>query len=330
MQKSHRLSIAIIFAVLIAVLCPVIAPGCVVVSHSEHVGTAFRVRVWDRGRPVPALQLELAPSSPDSPNPRQIDALYSTTDADGYARFAGLPAGSYLLSAKNEGEFGYGEFIDVSPNRAPNSIVRLTWPTDTPLSVRSASGTLRVSQYYPQKTQTQFSLSLLDGLSGRTLAVTRTDDQGRFSFTDPLRDGIYLIQVREMSGAITVEVKRNANAEGVDLNLGSTDCGMTYSQRRIYPELITENVCGDVADDYGASVPAARVLLMSNEKEPQIVESTQTDEQGHFVLQEQREGTYELVVKRDGFFPYLQVVHIEPTRDPPKCQKPISVRLPLD
>jgi len=334
MKKYRSLPIVVISAALMAFLCPVVAPGCVVFNHSEHVGSAFRVRVSDRGRPVPALRLELVPSSPDSPNSRQIDARYATTDADGYARFADLPPGSYLLSANSEGDYGYGVSVDVSPNRAPNSTVRLTWPTDTPLSVRSASGTLRVSEYDSQKTQPQFSLSLLEGLSGRTIAVTPTDNQGRFAFTDPLRDGIYLIQVRESSGkniegVITVEVNRNANAEGVDLNLGWTDCGMTYSQRRTYPELNTRSICGDVTDNYGAAIPAARVLLMSNEEEPQILESTQTDEHGHFALQEQREGTYQLVVKRDGYFSFLRVIHIEPTEKSRKCQNPISVLLAI-
>jgi hypothetical protein len=332
MHEFRRISIRLSCAALIAFFWPFIAVGCALAYRTARVGTTFRVVVSDRGRPVPALRLQLEPSHTDSKNSRQRDVRYVRTDAKGYARFTDLALGSYFLSPDHDAQGADSISVDVVPNGATNKTVALTWPYDTPLRVRSVSGTLLVTDYYPQQTQAQISLSLVEGISGRAIQETLADKKGRFAFDGPVGDGVYFVRVRDAvdktdEGAITIEVSRNAKEDGLDVYLMWTDCGLTYQRRRSYPELATGRVCGDVADVVGQAINNARIWLLSTDQGAQIPEATRTDAKGHFVLPEQRDGTYQLVVLSRGFVPFVRVVRIEGAELSDRCQSPISVQL---
>jgi Carboxypeptidase regulatory-like domain len=332
MHPLRNSSIAATCAILIAFLHPGIAAGCTIVYPTVHVGRAFGVKVTDRGRPVAALRLVLRPFPSGSPDSGDRGVSYSLTDAEGYARFTDLAPGSYFLSPEHDGEMGDGSFVDVTPNGAIDLTVRLRWPEATPLLVRSLSGTLRTPDYYPQQAQAQFSISLLESLSGRVIEKTHSDSKGRFTFNDPVKPGLYFLELSDLSGTrtegtITVEVNHDAQEAGLDIDLGWTSCGLHYGQRRNYPEMREKNLCGNVADVLGAVIPDAKVWLLSNGDDAQILERTQTDGTGQFALHEQRDGTYQLLVKRAGFQPFIRVVLLETAERSSSCRQPISVRL---
>jgi carboxypeptidase family protein len=332
MHPARNSSIAVTCAILIALLHPVIAAGCTIVYPTVHVGRAFGVRVTDRGRLVSALRLVLRPFPSGSADSGDRGVSYSLTDAEGYARFADLAPGSYLLSPEYDGEMRDGSFVDVAPNGAVDVTVQLRWPDATPLLVRSPRGTLRTPDYYPQQAQAQFSISLLESLSGRVIDKTHSDSKGRFAFDDPVKPGLYFLQLNDSSGTrtegtITVEVNYDAPEAGLDLDLGWTSCGLHYGQRQAYPEMRERNLCGDVADALDEFIPGADVWLLSNGDDAQILEHTRTDGTGQFALHEQRDGTYQLLVKRRGFQPFIRVVLLETAERSSSCQQPISVRL---
>ena len=144
----------------LALILPCSIQACVIVPEVVDVGSQFRVSVTDRGRPVKGLRLILSTaSSPNSPSKTVMDTF---TDANGYARFSNLNPGSLWLSADHDVGIGDAVIVDVSPSGPSGVTVPLRWPSRAPLVVRSVSGVLRTSDYYPNHTQGLLSLSLFD------------------------------------------------------------------------------------------------------------------------------------------------------------------------
>jgi hypothetical protein len=289
-------------------------------------------RVTNRGRRVSGLRLVLKPDSPTSGN-RGVS--YALTDAKGYARFDDLAPGSYLLTPELDAGVPAGIIVDVTPEGAVEPTLRLKWPNTAPLLARSVSGTLRDPDYYPQQSQPQLSVSLLDSLSGRVLKETHADIKGQFAFNDPIRPGLYFLRIGDLSGkrsggTIAVQVERDAQGDALDLDLGWTTCGLTYAQRQKYPDMIEKSLCGNVADVPGAVIPNADVWLLSNENDSQIVERSQTDGMGQFALREQRGGSYQLLIKKAGFRPFIRIVRLENVERSDSCRHPINVQLGVD
>jgi hypothetical protein len=334
MRHPRQISFVVSCAFLIAILSPV-AYGCTIVFPTVTVGTTFRVRVTGQGRAIAGLRLVLRHASSGSPNLNDDGAVYSRTDANGYAQFRNLPLGSYVLGSERNGESADGTIVKVVASAAEGRTVRLRWPNDAPVRVRSMSGTLRVSDYYPQQTQAQFSLSLEEAISGRLIGASRSDTDGQFAFDISVQPGIYFLQLsdsstKEHEGTITVEVDRDAQQLGMNLDLGWTSCGLNYSERRSYPDMNETKLCGDVSDDAGAVIANVDVWLLSNNEVPRVLEQTHTDEKGQFILQEQQEATYRLVVKRAGFFPFIRVVHLASPDASDRCTHPIRITLSVN
>jgi hypothetical protein len=336
MRPPRRISIALIFALLATFLSPVIAIGCSVVYPTVHVWKTFRVRVMDHGHPVRTLRLVLKPNHSDS-NSVDRAVSYSITDAKGYARFADLAPGSYFLSPEHGTEITEGAFVDVSPNGVVDRIVQLKWPNATPVPVRSMSGTLRLPDYYPEETQEQLSLSLMQGASERVIETTHTDSRGWFAFNDSLKPGLYFLQLSDLSGKdslgiIAFNVKNDATEGAVDLDLAWTSCGLRHASPRRYQQIDTNRLCGSVSDVLGSAIPDASVwLLSSDEERSQVRERTQTNSSGNFAFKEQHEGTYRLLVKRSGFQPYIRAVHLdEGAERSDRCSQPIDVQMAVE
>jgi hypothetical protein len=97
------------------------AYACSIVYPTVPVGTNFRVRATNNGLPIGSLPLVLA----DSLSSRRV--FHSTTDAEGFALFSGVPAGSFLLTAERDGGMS-GVVVKVSATGPTNVIVPLQWP----------------------------------------------------------------------------------------------------------------------------------------------------------------------------------------------------------
>jgi hypothetical protein len=329
---SRTIRIALVLAALAGFLFPVLVDGCSIVYKSVRVGKTFRARVLDRGRPVSGLRLVLTPRSPSAPTTDDARNIYSRTDARGYASFSDLNPGAYFLTSDHDGEMPNGVIVDVSSEAGNPRTIQLTWPNYAPLGVRSASGTLRLAENYPKQLQSILSLSLVEAMSQREIATTQTDTKGRFAFGGPIQRGIYLIGLNDPStkqseGMITIEVDGNAKDSELDLTLGWSTCGLSYSPRRIQPDVRRSKICGTVLDAAGAVVSGSGVFLLTTGDPAVTAEQATTDGNGRFVLRDQSPGVYQLVVTHSGFQPFVQVVHIERSDPSEACDQPITAEL---
>jgi len=335
MQNKRKVSVAVSLIVLVALFSPLVAHACSIFYPTVQVGTGFRVRVMDRGRPIHSLKLVL--NQYDSSGSGSKESVFSLTDAEGYAHFANLTPGSFVFTADHDGGVGDGLVLDVRQSGATNVTVRLNWPNTTPLQVRSASGILRAPDYYPQQTQSQVSLSLLESVSARVIETTQTDSKGEFRFANTVSSGIYFLRLdpselrasdgEQIEGMIPIEINPKAAQDALDLDLGWSSCGLGYAQRAKSPEMKVNKLCGDVADAMGAVISDAQVMLLANGENAEILEQTQSGTNGQFALRKHDEGTYQLLVKSPGFQPFVQVMRMDPSGTSVGCQQPIRVRL---
>ena len=337
MQIKCKVSFTLSLIVLAALFSPLVGRACSIFYPTVHVGTGFRVRVMDRGRPVHSLKLVL--NDYESSVSGRKKPVYSVTDADGYANFANLTSGSFFLTTDHDGGVSDGVDVIVSFNGATNVTVPLTWPNSNPLEVRSASGTLRGPDFYPQQTQAFASVSLLEGISAHVVNTTQTDNKGKFRFANTIPPGIYFLRLNpsglrtfdgeQIEGMIPIEINPDAVQDVIDLALGWSSCGLGYAQRGKYPEMKVNKLCGDVADEIDAVISNAQVVLLANGENAEILEETRSGTDGQFALREHDEGTYQLLVKSPGFQPFLRVMHMDTSETSEGCQQPIRVRLKI-
>src|SRR5260370_37694789 len=116
------------------------------------------------------------------------------------------------------------------------------------------------------------SLALLEGISGLHLKSIQTTQSGEFSFVN-VAPGLYFLRLNPsglkgwsgepITGLIAVAVDSSAPADHLDLELGWTSCGLTYTDRnKCSPsDLQVEQLCGQVHDTSGAVIPGADILL---------------------------------------------------------------------
>ncbi|HEV3482771.1 MAG TPA: carboxypeptidase-like regulatory domain-containing protein [Candidatus Acidoferrales bacterium] len=286
----------------------------------------------DRGRPVQSLQLVL--------RSEHNQAIYAVTDSEGYARFTNLNSGLFVLTNDHDGDIGDGVNVEVVLNGATNVTVPLKWPNATPVQVQSVSGTLRGPDYYPEQTQPELSLSLLEGVSAHVIETTQTDSRGAFSFAYAAPPGIYFLRLNpsplrasngeQIVGMVPVDVSPNAAERVLDVDLGWSSCGLGYSQRTKYPEMKVSKLCGDVVDSAGAAIANAQVMLLANGEKAEVLEQTLTGRGGRFALRKEGEGTYQLLIKSTGFQPFLRVMRVSDAERSEGCQQPIRVQLEIE
>jgi hypothetical protein len=317
-----------IVASCVALFLPCIVRACTIVYPTVEVGREYRVRVTDRGRPVGGLRVLLGSGG------GQIQAI---SDVNGYARFDGLFPGSLVVSTQYDGDMADAVEVHVSSTGPADATVELTWPSRTPLSVRSVRGILRGPDYYPTRAQGQLSISLVEGASARVIETTQSDSKGQFSFSAEVPSGIYYLRLNpsgirgwdgeQIQGTIPIEVSSAGNQDALDLDLGWTSCGLSYAQRVSEPDLKVHKICGDVTDTEGGVVDKAQVLLLADKDVAEVLEQTKSGRMGEFAIEERNEGSYQLIVKSPGFRPSLRVLHVEPAASPQGCPQPIHIRL---
>ena len=305
------------------------AYSCSLFYPTVQVGRNFRVRVMDRGQPVQGLPVALDPQFAYE----HYEGGHTVTDAQGSAHFAEVPAGSFFIHAERDGGIADGAIVEVETDGPVNAIVPLKWPS-SPLSLRSVSGHLRAGGYDPK--HTKLSLTLLEGLSGQVMEATRTDENGEFAFAD-VASGIYFLQLNpsglkgpsgeELKGLITLAISRDAQWDGLDLDLGWSSCGLMYVNQAgcKQNEVEVSKLCGDALDVNGAVISRAEILLQDNDGK--TLDRTHSDAAGHFLLPAEKAGNYKLVVQSPGFSPVRTTVHILSTAGSESCSRPIKVQM---
>lgn len=331
-----KLSISIL-AGCAALVWPSLALPCTRTTGAIEVGSQFQVSVTDRGHPVSGLRVVLSPAVfPE--DDKDAGKIYSTTDSEGIAQFSNLSPGSLYVTAQYDG----GEFpisaVDISPSSHLGTTVAMTWPSRLPMMVRSARGVLRSRGFYPSLDQNPFSLDLIEGFSGHVVDTTTTDNKGRFTFKSGVPPGIYFVNLvplegvhpydKEISGAIPIEIAAAATRDGLDLDVGSTGCGLYYMERTVEPEVTVNKICGDIADHAGRIVEGAQFWLLQRGDDGIALKQALSDPRGDFTVNEEEEGTYQLIV-RPGMFEssMMRVVHLIAPSSAVDCKQPIHIRL---
>jgi len=306
--------------------------ACAVAEQTVDVGRGFRARAADHGRPIPGLQLVLTLAESSISRRRTIIRL--KTDRDGYANFQNLAPGKYYLQADHDAGMPDGATIDASPNGPTDLTVTLQWPIIPPLKVQSVSGRIRTPGYYPNETEPNLSLSVLEGVSERVLFTTATDSSGDFAFPE-LPPGFYFLRlnpfdpsdVGEMQGLIGIQVDSRAQWRHLDLDLGWSDCGLSYNQRPVRNPLVISKVCGSVSDG-GEYLAQAEVMLLPSEGKSKVLFKTLSGPRGEFSLPQVSPGEYRLVVTSGYFHPFARLIHIEPSSsEGERCETPIAVTM---
>ncbi len=335
MQNRTRILIFSCWAMLIVLFSPNSARGCSIFYPNVKVGSQFRVRVTDRGRPIKSLQMTLMSSQTSSP--KDATTISSLTDANGYADFSNLSPGYFYVTAGHDAGIPDGADIEVVRDGPANVTVSLKWPSTRPAQVRSMSGVRRGPEYYPSQVQGELSLSLLEGVSARVVSTAVADNKGRFTFSGETPPGFYFLRINPsgllgslsepIEGLIAIDFNPGAKAGTLDLDLGWSSCGLGYAQRARYHEIQASNLCGKITDVMGAVIPRAQVILLAVEEDAEILGQTQSGVGGDFALSQPKNGTYQLLVKSPGFRPYLRAIRVKANVTSRGCQQPISLKM---
>jgi hypothetical protein len=289
------------------------------------------VEVQDRGRPVAGLKLVLA-------GYKDVNrSLTAATDGKGVALFQNVPRGSYHFRPHHDVQGLGGADIEVMPSRPSTAPVRLTWPSQAPLTVRSLKGVLRGPGYVPGEPQPAFSVELLEGLSGRSLDTAQTSESGQFSFTTAAKPGLYFLKLTQsnpgpswdsINGLVIVAADPTAQANQLDLDLGLTTCGMWYadSNQCGQANLKVEQLSGEVTDQAGAPLRNATIRVFGPANK--LVEWLRTGDAGKFTSTHSFDGASHFVVTALGFTPLRGTLQAQSSENA-KPTAPLRLRLGL-
>jgi len=218
-------------------------------SDPLKVGRDFTVKVRDRGKLVAGLEIEL------STDPVEGDSrtVMVATGTSGIARFAKIRPGLYFVGTKQPA-FPQSIEIEVVKRKVQQleSKIEFDWPSTHFLETTSVSGVLtgRISSgtgvaglirdmkdphYGPVA---GVKLTLLMYVSGETVSVVTSDENGRFSFGD-VPPGSYFVREQTPSTAkvrypsdayMAIEVNPSSPVKGLNIVLDEAICGaLAYS-----------------------------------------------------------------------------------------------------
>lgn len=206
----------------------------------------FKVKVFDRGRPVGGLQIELSVVPKGNQKTRVISVL--KTDSQGMAEFKGIRPRLYYVGIKHP---AFGSSIIVKVMRHPphedSNTVTFQWPGWNPLSTQTIAGTLTgratngrgilVDMTSPPvySAVQGATLTLSKAVSGELVASHHSGDGGQFEFTD-IPAGLYMLRIETpisnpvrwiypKNGYVPIEVGPTSQFHNVDLELDKAICG---------------------------------------------------------------------------------------------------------
>jgi len=244
---STSKSSAFLFGVVIfALLSWESAFGCSDTPFPSKVGRHFSVQVFDRGKPVEGLQIELSTVPKGNEESRTI--LVLKTDAKGTAEFKGISPKLYYVGIKHP---AFGSSIIVQVMRRPphedSSTVTFQWPAWKPLSTQNVAGSLtgraRTSRpaiidmtgppVYSAVPGARLTLS--KAVSGEVVDSQLSQEAGKFQFKD-IPAGLYMLRVETpvfnpvhwiypADGYVPIEVAPLSQFYNVDLELDDAICG---------------------------------------------------------------------------------------------------------
>jgi hypothetical protein len=192
--------------------------------------------------------------------------------------------------------------------------------------------------YYSSPTQSPLSLRLFEGFSGRVIETVQSDAAGKFRFPVDVPSGIYYIELRssvvsgtydeEHVGTFPIEIDAAAAQDGIDIDFGWSDCGLHYQPKVIMPDLTVNKICGDITDTGGRFAERVQLLLLAEGGQTKFLEQALSGPNGEFALKEQREGTYQLILRPRGMgLPILREIHLVSPSFVEGCQQPVHLKI---
>ena len=243
--SAHKLALKLPvgFVLWIAIAAQTMS-ACSTSTTSIEVPHHFLVEVFDRGKPVSGMQIQLSvlSNNPDVPD-RVLET--GTTDENGAAAFAQIKAGNYFVVIKHE---AFGRSVGVLVKRAPSknaqNKITFEWPGVKILRVQFASGLLngqiRTENLMDDLIHPAFQplagakLSLLEVVSERLIDAQQASESGAFGFQS-VPPGVYLLKVemleqvnqkfRADDGYVPIEISPSASAATLNLFLSPGVCG---------------------------------------------------------------------------------------------------------
>jgi hypothetical protein len=217
------------------------------------IGRGFLVGVFDQGRAVAGLQIELN-TDPRSGDKESRSISIVTTDADGLARFASLSPGPYFLGIKHPA-YAYSEALQVMchpPKGSPEKIT-FEWPGWKPLTTQSVSGSWNGHVRTERGLGSDLSqpiygpvqgakLTLSKGVTNEIVDARTTQESGMFTFA-AVAAGFYFLRVETpvsntvrwhypIDGYVPIVVDPSAKSPSLNLALDDAICGeLAWEQR---------------------------------------------------------------------------------------------------
>ena len=227
--------------------------ACSSSPNPTKIGRDFLVGIFNQGRPVAGLQIELS-TDPRSGDEESRTISIVTTDVGGLARFASVPPGPYFVGIKHPA-YAYSEELQVMRHPPKGSPEKITfeWSGWKPLTTQSVSGSLnghvRTDRGFgPDFSQPIYStvlgakLTLSKAVTNEIVDAQTTQESGLFTFA-PVPAGFYFLRVETplsnavrwhypTDGYVPIVVDPSAKFPSLNLFLDDAICGeLAWEQR---------------------------------------------------------------------------------------------------
>ena len=239
-HRSFSLGLAVV-----ASLATASAHACTYSSAPNLVRSRFAVEVVWREQPVKGLTVYV--STDPNGDAESVVVSRQLTGDDGRAPFRGIKPGKYFVGVKHPAmEISIGaEVVWARFKGNVNPTLRLDWPTYA-VTAQRVVGWIQAPRNTGSRVMDlanpQFqllggaTLRLSEAVSDRTIATTKTDDNGNFAFEE-VPPGLYMLHVDKMAdaqfakwvGHIPVEVSLESPSGALNLRLGEL-CGGTIAK----------------------------------------------------------------------------------------------------
>ncbi len=118
-----------------------------------------------------------------------------------------------------------------------------------------------------------------------------------------------------LDGAVLFRLDPNASADRLDIQVGGSSCGLSYTAGCISPVSVpaVRALSGEVEDFNGAVIPDARVSVLSHDGGAEMLRVA-TNQQGKFEIKNLPNGAYMVRITRPAFSRFITDLSIDRTR----------------
>lgn len=244
--RRKRLATTVYSLLLFLVFGSLDLSACSYSSFPTKIGRDFLVEVFNQGKPVQGLQIELS-TDPGSGDEESRIVSIVTTDANGWAKFVSVRPRLYYIQIKHPA-YGSSEELLVMrhpPKSSPENIM-FEWPGVKPLSTQSVSGLLNGRVRTERELLSDLSHPTYSPVRGAKLTLSKavtneivdwqmSQESGSFSLQS-VPAGLYFLRVERPNtsearwlyppdGYVAIQVDPSAKLSSLNLFLDNAICG---------------------------------------------------------------------------------------------------------